>query len=233
MKIQGFGVSTMIKLLSFFFSVEQIFYIVVAKDSKEAFFVTKEKYFDHFDYKQVKIPLVRFILRDEEAVLYKEDNTLIYEKKNVKIVYPFVLKSLELNNVFILKNDQKELIFFLNNPGYRVIYHKPEKNKKDIFFVHYDQNPQRCLELDDNCNVIKNTCYQCTYGSEPIYTAKCEKNFDRICGPTLCGEYNNYACLRGYQYKNDIRSGCQTGSEEVFCKKSLKAFCRDNTLICL
>lgn len=227
------GVSMMIKVLSLFFSIENIFYMTLSKDCREAVRIVEEKYFNNFEYKNVKIPLIKIILQDEEGILFKEDKNLIYEKKNTRIVYPFILTSIELSQKLIIRNETKEMTFFLKNDLYRILYKKPKKEKKSFSFISYDQNPERCLELDDDCNVIKNTCYRCTFGSFPIYTTKCEKYFDRICGPTLCGEYNNYACLRGYQYKSNIKSGCQTGSKEVFCKKSLTAYCRDNTLICL
>ncbi len=231
------------KFLSFFYSEEKVFFVKLQEiilESEEISFEKKYPFHDLERFQGISIPLLKIIKfkknycltkKDQDLFIY-ENNNCILEKNYLLKIKNFNLKKIILENNFFILQGKKELKFFKPSKLFKISHEKYKKNKKNFSLTFFESNPEKCLILNEQCEIIKNDCFQCPFGSFEIYTPQCEHQRERICGQTLCGTYNNYACLRGYHHSPKI-SGCQEGSEEGFCQKDLKTHCINNTLICL
>ena len=88
-----------------------------------------------------------------------------------------------------------------------------------------------CFETDDECNVVKDNCDQCPYGTYYIKNNACEKSYTKVCGIDRCGERLQYACIRGPS-ASGVKDYCIPDSPYGFCQPGLRVNCINKILIC-
>lgn len=88
-----------------------------------------------------------------------------------------------------------------------------------------------CYQTDDECNVIKDNCQKCPYGTYYIKNNACAKSMTKVCGIDQCGTQNNYACIRG-PLASEIKEYCLPDSPYGFCHEGLRVSCVNKVLIC-
>jgi hypothetical protein len=130
----------------------------------------------------------------------------------------------------VIKMDESNLSFSLRNLGDKKILPLEVK----IASKQYLTDGSLCFQLDDSCNVLKNNCSDCEFGSIPVISSKCDKEYNKICSATSCGNRAAPACVRGYNYSGkNIDKGCSDGVLSGYCQEGLSAYCDErNILVC-
>jgi hypothetical protein len=130
----------------------------------------------------------------------------------------------------VIKMDETNLNFPLRNLTENKIFPLEVKIPKNQNLI----DGAVCFEVDENCNIIKNTCQNCEFSSLPVISSKCQKIYNRICSATACGNRGASACVRGYNYSaKAIDPGCVDGAMSGYCQEGLSAYCDErNILVC-
>jgi hypothetical protein len=128
----------------------------------------------------------------------------------------------------VIKMDESNLSFPLRNLGDKKILPLEVK----IASKQYLADGTLCFQVDDGCNVLKNNCNDCESGSMPIISSKCDKEYNKICSVTACGNRGAPACVRGYNYSGKvIDTGCIDGSSSGYCQGGLSAYCDERSIL--
>lgn len=173
-----------------------------------------------------------------EDVLFEKHLFSIEEVYNFGISYKENILKLIIDN----KTKQIKLLnskFNTDNKIYDHIASRMYLEGVQISRVERDSNTEYykdgsiCLDVDNKCEVIKNTnCDLCQNGTHNIIASNCPSKVRRVCGIKECGEKGNPACIRGFLATKYMGDYCIPDSPVGFCKKGLRVFCENGELIC-
>ncbi len=93
-----------------------------------------------------------------------------------------------------------------------------------------------CHQVNEKCEEVSaNLCHRCAEGFYEVLGNGCKKMANKYCGIDRCGQKNQPACLRGYQWSEEELSAlCFHHNPVGFCQKGLSVTCNEkNEMICL